>query len=232
MLDPPLTERGVEQCRLLQEHLRNLPIAANIGHIVTSPLRRTLKTTLLSLDWLIRQGVPVEVDAMWQGKNKTSRPRQQLTFLENSDSPCDMGSDMKTLAEEFPELDFTKVDPIFPDKSPDTPYAFTRSTNLARGQKCLAKLYGRPEKAIAVVSHSGFLRTAISKRRYANADYRVFTFRRSKGGQLSLVEDGVTAQKGGGLGRSEKGLQRIEPWDFPPEDLVAAAVGDYGEQVS
>jgi hypothetical protein len=92
-------------------------------------------------------------------------------------------------------------------------------------------LYERPEKTIAVVSHSGFLRTAISKRRYANADYRVFTFRKSKTGHLSLVEDGSTARRGGGMGLSEKGLQRIEPWDFPPEDLIAAAMGNHAEQV-
>jgi broad specificity phosphatase PhoE len=67
LLDPPLTEKGIEQCNLLQGHLQNQAITKKIEHIVTSPLRRTLKTTLLSLDWLIQQGVPVEVDAMWQG---------------------------------------------------------------------------------------------------------------------------------------------------------------------
>ena len=33
------------------------------------------------------------------------------------------------------------------------------------------------------------------------------------------------------MGVSEKGLQRIEPWDFPPEDLIAAAMGNHAEQV-
>jgi broad specificity phosphatase PhoE len=155
-----------------------------------------------------------------------------LIILENSDSPCDTGSELNTIAEEFPQLDFTKVDPVFPDKSGNTPYAFTRSAITARGQSCLAKLYERPEQAIAVVSHSGFLRTVISKRRYANADYRVFTFRRSKSGHLSLVEDRTTAKRGGGMGMSEKGFQKIEPWDFPREDLVAAAIRDHVEQVS
>jgi broad specificity phosphatase PhoE len=90
-----------------------------------------------------------------------------LTISENSDSPCDTGSDLKTIAAEYPELDFANVDPTFPDKAADTPYAFTRTANAARGQICLQKLYSRSEKVIAVVSHSGFLRTAISKRYHA-----------------------------------------------------------------
>ena len=85
---------------------------------------------------------------------------------ENYDGPCDTGSELDLIAAEFPELDFSAVDPIYPDKSYDTPYAFRRSTNLARGQSCLRKLHARPEQVIAVVSHSGFLRTTISKRRY------------------------------------------------------------------
>lgn len=133
--------------------------------------------------------------------------------------PCDTGSDLRTIASEFPELDLANVDPVFPAKSADTPYAFTRAANAARGQACLSKFYNRPEKVIAVVSHSGFLRTAISKRRFANADYRIFTFRRAESGHLTLVENSVTSRKGGGMGRSEKGYQRIEEWDFPPENL-------------
>lgn len=33
------------------------------------------------------------------------------------------------------------------------------------------------------------------------------------------------------MGRSEKGLQKIEVWDFPPEDLIDAAMGNHVEQV-
>ena len=138
-----------------------------------------------------------------------------LTFAENSTKPCDTGSDIDTLAQEFPRLDFSQVDPNYPIKAEGTAYAFTRDANHKRGQACLKRLYDRPEKVIVVVSHSGFLRTGISKRRYANADYRLFSFRQSKSGSLSLVEDSSTARDGGGMGRSEKGVQPIEEWDFP-----------------
>ncbi len=141
-----------------------------------------------------------------------------LTLSENYDGPCDTGSDRDSLATEFLDLDFSGLDPIYPEKSNHTVYAFKRSANLARGQACLRRLYARPEKVIAVVSHSGFLRTSISKRRYYYADYRIFSFRQDhQKGELSLVEDSHTSRNGGGQGRSPKGVHRVREWDFPPE---------------
>lgn len=141
-----------------------------------------------------------------------------LTLSENYDGPCDTGTDLGSLAREFPELDFSQVDPTYPDKSDDTPYAFRKAANLARGQTCLRKLYTRPEQVIAVVSHSGFLRTTISKRRYDYADYRIFAFKEDAfTKELRLIEDVWTARNGGAMGRSPKGVQRIRAWDFPPE---------------
>lgn len=66
--DPELTELGQQQCRALEQHLRqHLPLADKVECIITSPMRRTLETTTLGLDWLIKRGVPVEADALWQG---------------------------------------------------------------------------------------------------------------------------------------------------------------------
>ncbi|KAK4500481.1 hypothetical protein PRZ48_008670 [Zasmidium cellare] len=167
-------------------------------------MRRTLQTTQISLQWLIKSGVPVDVEAMWQ---------------ENSNAACDTGSDLEVLAKEFPDLDFTNVDPTYPDKADNTPYAFTRTANQARGEACLKALYSRPEKVIAIVSHAGFLRTGITRRRFENADYRVFTFARDSEGNLELFEDSATEKKGGGMGRSAKGIYLLNDWDFPPENI-------------
>lgn len=143
-----------------------------------------------------------------------------LTFSENSDGACDTGSDLKVIASEFPELDFSNVDPVYPNKADGTLYEFSRSGILGRGHKALRELYDRPEKVIAVVSHSAFLRTAICQKRFANADYRIFTFRRDNTkGELKLIEDAATAQKGGGMKRSEEVFTAIEEWDFPPENV-------------
>lgn len=111
------------------------------------------------------------------------------------------------------------MDPIYPNKSFGTPYAFTALANKARGEACLKALYERPEKVIAVVSHSAFLRTAISRRKFANADYRIFTFGRGEKCLLELFEDGSTERKGGGLGRSQRGIWRVREEDFPLESI-------------
>lgn len=108
------------------------------------------------------------------------------------------------------------MDPLWPSKT--GPYAFTRAATIARGQSCLSSLYNRPEKVIAVVSHSGFLRCAISLCKYANADYRIFDFKdKAEGADLELVEWELTESNGGGLGESEKGRAEIEESDFPGE---------------
>lgn len=128
---------------------------------------------------------------------------------------------------QFPNFDFSKVDPLWPSKT--GPYAFTRTATIARGQSCLRDLQSRKEKVIAVVSHSGFLRCAISLCKYANADYRIFSFKDTEQGKdLELKERKETEENGGGLGESEKGRADIELTDFPEEQAgeVEQQLGD------
>ncbi|KAF2212604.1 hypothetical protein CERZMDRAFT_111703 [Cercospora zeae-maydis SCOH1-5] len=203
LADPELTANGLEQCKALEKRLREAcPLASRVERIISSPMKRTCQTTLNALSWLVNSGVPVELDAMWQ---------------ENSNKNCDTGSNLKELSQRFPELDFSHVDPTYPDKSERTPYAYAKRANRKRGEHCLENLYARPEKVIVVVSHAGFLRTGISHRRFANADYRCFEFVKDADGRLGLLEDPETEKSGGGMGRSEKGVFSIQAWDFPPE---------------
>lgn len=83
---------------------------------------------------------------------------------------------MSELATEYPSVDFSNVDPIFPDKSSPTgsKYFPTRAAVIARAQACLRSLYQRPEKWIIVVSHSGFLRMGVTGWWFFNGDYRIF----------------------------------------------------------
>ncbi|KAF2178619.1 phosphoglycerate mutase-like protein [Zopfia rhizophila CBS 207.26] len=217
--DPPLSDLGKQQCVELHQSLKNSRLANEVNLIVVSAMRRTLQTAMLGLGWLIEEKkVKVLPDAGWQ---------------ENSDKPCDTGSPISVMASEFPRFDFSEVDPLYPDKTTSihtNPYAFTRKAILARGQTCLKALYFRPERVIAVVSHSGFLRTAVCNRRFFNADYRIFDFdenamkaSKQKGegfdgqGLFLLKEWKDTEEKGGGMGRSEKGIHGVSPTDFPPE---------------
>ncbi|KAF2810539.1 phosphoglycerate mutase-like protein [Mytilinidion resinicola] len=218
--DPELTELGLKQCEELSDAIKKVPVANEVELIIVSPMVRTLQTMEIGLGWLIEKGVEIIADAGWQ---------------ENSAKPCDTGSALKTVASRFPQYAtaLATVDPLYPNKTTPSsnPYAFTRLAVLARGQACLKALYSRPEKVIAVVSHSGFLRTAVSGRRYANADFRIFEFDEEKMGEdkgLGLEEEGLfrlkewkeTEEKGGGLGKSEKGVFEVLDTDFPGEEVV------------
>ncbi|KAI0376911.1 phosphoglycerate mutase-like protein [Hypomontagnella monticulosa] len=189
--DPDLTEVGNEQCADLRKSLMQNPLAQQAGLIVVSPLRRTIQTALRSMDWLIEKGVKVEADAGWQ---------------ENSTQGCDTGTPVDKLTQEFPMVDFSTLDPVFPDKTSPAAshYHFTKKAILSRAQVSLKRLYERPEKVILVVSHSAFLRLAVSSYWYFNADYRIFDFLPMSGPEDSyrLEQHASTKENGGGLGRS------------------------------
>ncbi|KAF2034579.1 phosphoglycerate mutase-like protein [Setomelanomma holmii] len=208
--DPKLTELGEQQCRELHTSLQNSTIAHKVDLIVVSAMRRTLQTATIGLDFLIKKSISVMPHAGWQ---------------ENADKPCDTGSEISVMEAEFPQFDFSAVDKSYPDKTTDLEsniYAFTQKAILARGQSCLKELYARPEQVIAVVSHAGFLRTAVCNRRFVNADWRVFKFneeamKKNGDGKFVLKESQETEMKGGGMGRSDVGVFGVEEHDFPPE---------------
>ncbi|KAJ4986621.1 phosphoglycerate mutase [Stagonosporopsis vannaccii] len=206
--DPPLTDLGRQQSAELHESLKSNDLANKTELIVVSPMRRTLETMTIGLDWLIKKGIPVHPDANWH---------------ENADKPCDTGNTMDVISKEYPQYDFSGVDPLYPDKTSNlatNPYAFTQKAIVARGQTCLKDLYSRSEKVIAVVTHSGFLRTAVCNRMFFNADWRVFDFdeeETKKQGRYVLKEWVETEKQGGGMGRSDVGVFGIVEGDFPPE---------------
>ncbi|KAI0155408.1 phosphoglycerate mutase-like protein [Hypoxylon sp. FL1284] len=213
--DPDLTEEGHGQCADLRKGLMENELVQKADLIVVSPLRRTIQTAFRSVDWLVEKGVKVEADASWQ---------------ENSPKPCDTGSPVDALRDEFPAVDFSKVDPVFPDKTSPaaSQYHFSKKAILMRAQIALKKLYDRPEKVIVVVSHSGFLRLGVSGYWYFNADYRIFDFAPMAGpdDNYRLQQHESTREKGGGLGRSW-----IDPVvlgsGLPEEDPDAAANKTY-----
>ncbi|KAI0596183.1 histidine phosphatase superfamily [Biscogniauxia sp. FL1348] len=209
--DPELSEIGREQCFPLRRGLMEDPIAQKAELVITSPMRRTIQTALGSVDWLLEKGVKIQADAGWQ---------------ENSDKPCDTGSPVDKLTAEFPAVDFSTVDPVWPDKTSPAAshYRYTKTALLVRAQASLKKLYERPEKVILVVSHSAFMRLAVTGCWYFNADYRIFDFAEmtGPGDTYRLEQHASTKEKGGGLGLS---------WTEPvllgsglPEELPEAEV--------
>ncbi|KAI1306150.1 phosphoglycerate mutase-like protein [Xylaria venustula] len=191
--DPSLTKLGREQCARLRTGLIADPLVQQAELIITSPMRRTIQTALDTVDWLIERGVKIQADAHWQ---------------ENTAKPCDVGSAISEVADEFPGIDYSAVDPVWPDKTSPAGYEYhyTKTAILARGQAALQKLYGRPEKVIVVVSHSGFLRAGVTGSWFFNADYRVFDFAAmgSAGSPYQLEQHSYTEENGGGLGLSRR----------------------------
>jgi broad specificity phosphatase PhoE len=205
--DPNLSGTGLKQCLELRENLREALKDLDVGLIVVSPMRRTMQTAVLALDWLMDRGVPVLASALWQ---------------ENSDKPCDTGSQVGELRDEFPMVDFSEVDPVWPDKTSDAAatYHYDREAIIQRALNALSELKGRPEKAIVVVSHSGFLRQGMTGSWFYNADYRVFDFE-GEGTNLKQWE----STKKGGMGRSweervvvGEGILEAEKAAVPEED--------------
>ena len=155
------------------------------------------------------------------GIRKANRPpRPPSPNTENYPKPCDTGSPPSVLAAQFPQVDFSHLDPVYPDKTSPAAalYHCNKDAVIARGEAALRGLYGREENVIVVVSHSGFMRTAVAGRWFANADWRGFDFvgdRGDEGGQgwgekgnerpmrLRLVEWEMTKGKGG-MGRSRE----------------------------
>ncbi|KAI0006834.1 phosphoglycerate mutase-like protein [Xylariaceae sp. FL0662B] len=204
--DPGLSELGYEQCADLRKSLIEHPLAQQAELVVVSPMRRTLQTALRSLDWLLERGVKIQADAGWQ---------------ENSAKPCDTGTAITELAQQFPDVDFSTVDPVFPDKTSAAAkhYHFTRSAILNRAQTSLKALYERPEKIIIVITHSAFLRLAVSGCWFFNADYRIFDFapRIGPDDEYRLEQHEETRVQGGGLGRSWKEMLVLGT-ELPVED--------------
>ncbi|KPA44301.1 phosphoglycerate mutase [Fusarium langsethiae] len=193
--DPPLTDEGEAQCAKLRENListfsKDVENPDDIA-IVVSPMRRTLQTAMLSMDWLVGRGVKIEGNADWQ---------------ENSDKPCDTGSKISSVSKDFPQVNFSTVDAVWPDKKSPAGrrYAYTKKSILARGRLALEDLQKRPEKLIFVVSHAGFLRLGVVGYWFFNSDYRVFDFDTERGadGELKIIQQERTLS--GGLGLSWK----------------------------
>ncbi|KAK4096243.1 phosphoglycerate mutase-like protein [Parathielavia hyrcaniae] len=196
----------------LREHLKSrLPADRKVQRIVVSPMRRAIQTCPIALDWLIDSGVPVVPDARWQ---------------EIYTKPCDTGTPAPQLAAEFPQIDFSYLDPVYPDKTSPAGarYAYEKGAILARGKAVLRDLcnYERNEEedglVVVVVSHSGFLRSAVAGRWFGNADYRgPYEEVPSEGGKerVTLVEWDSTKGKGG-MGRSKEDL--VEFGEGLPED--------------
>ena len=139
MLDPELTPHGKQQCG----HLKNrFPHHKSVELLVASPLRRTLHTALLAFAPEIKKGMSV-----------LALPEAQ----ETGEIPCDTGSDVETLQNEFKEqpVDLGLVTEGWNSKQGK--WASTSDRIVVRAQEVRQWLKARPENEIVLVTHGGFL---------------------------------------------------------------------------
>ncbi|KAF5964043.1 histidine phosphatase superfamily, clade-1 [Fusarium bulbicola] len=137
--DTDLTPLGQEQARsLISKH----PELANVDLIVSSPLRRTLQTTLLGFSSQLERGLQI-----------VALPEVQ----EVSDLNCDTGSDISVIRAEFQQqpVDFSLVEPGWEVK--EGKWAPAIDSILERARAARQWLSERPESEIVVVTHGCFL---------------------------------------------------------------------------
>ncbi|KAI1329641.1 phosphoglycerate mutase-like protein [Xylariaceae sp. FL0255] len=158
IFDPALTEKGIEQCQSLEAQLgKDFPYSKEKCRIVVSPSTRTLQTVRHSLQWLIDHGVPVDVRAEWQ---------------ESTAKPCDTGSERSKIEREWPDFDFSNLDPVYPQKTGlYGPSEESVQTRAAVERQWLSK---QADECIVVVTHSGFLRRVVPGARFKNVEYRKY----------------------------------------------------------
>ncbi|KAF2802295.1 phosphoglycerate mutase-like protein [Mytilinidion resinicola] len=185
--DPRLTELGEQQCRELSSKIPNL---ASFDLIVASPIKRTIYTALYTFATLLKQRPDLRIIAL---------PDLQ----ETSALPCDTGSDIPDLIEEFKHhpVDFSLLSDGWNEKT-TAPFAPVPSLILARAKRAREWLRTREEKEIAVVTHGGFLHfftgdwtdhSIFTGTGWANCEYRVYSLDNStaaKTADAALVETG------------------------------------------
>ena len=137
--DPLLTPLGETQCHELS---RTFPYHDSIDLLVSSPIKRTLFTTLLAFKPEIERGLKV-----------IALPELQ----EIADVPCDTGSDLEILkkAMEGKPVDLSHVPDGWNSKKGEWAASVDMINN--RASKFRRWLKGRPEKNIIVVTHGGMV---------------------------------------------------------------------------
>ncbi|KAK6205868.1 hypothetical protein LQW54_008163 [Pestalotiopsis sp. IQ-011] len=179
--NPALTPKGEAQCKQLALDIQtkyDFPKEETL--VVVSPLRRTLQSYHHGLSWLAEQGIRVELRAEWQTKKTDAAGRPSGNLQETTANPCDVGSEIEVISKEWPQLDFSQLDPVYPAKT--GLYDAAQESLLHRARVAREWLFHRPEKYVIVMTHSGFIRRVVPNcRKYANAEYRLYDFATDEG---------------------------------------------------
>ncbi|KAF5723839.1 phosphoglycerate mutase family [Fusarium mundagurra] len=158
--DPALTSLGLYQASALADAF---PHPQSIDIIFTSPLTRTLQTTLAGFSHIISKQYLKN-----NGNQEGARLIIDQDLQERSDLPCDTGSKRSALELAFPLLDFSVLAEDWYTK--DGPYAADDSAVAARAKRFRERLrdtvqdiHGSQDvanmpKNVVVVTHGVFMK--------------------------------------------------------------------------
>jgi len=167
LFDAHLTPLGWKQVANLKKHVDACGLSKNIELVITSPLLRTMQTAVGVFGC---EGYMDGIDApplMVANAGKSSHPAisslncspfiaMELCREHLGVHPCDRRRSISEYKPIFPAIDFSMIES-------DADILWKRDTRekdeelATRGMKFLNWLWMRPEKEIAVVTHSGFL---------------------------------------------------------------------------
>lgn len=203
VLDAPLTKLGRKQAAALAPKIPQLQDKVEL--IVTSPLKRTLQTTLLGWGPAVKRlGI----------KNAICHPAAQ----ECNDFPCDTGVSREELEKisEFAGFNFDKLTHDWTSKQGF--YAADRDAIAKRAQSVRQFIRDQPEQHIVLVAHGDFLRQITrdaegpSGYMWKNAEVRVFKFDPETVERDSCLFEFVEPVEGAeGYGWSDKEIPDEDP---------------------
>jgi len=174
--DARLTDVGIEQAHKLRAHLARRPSGGRsftaFDLVVVSPLTRTCETARHIFGRGRRPGQPSFLDPGTAPEGSAEHaqemhvPAPRILVREEcrerwGNFVCDGRRPMAQIMAEFPDFDFSEV-----EHNEDVFYTESRESDehcCERGVAFLEWLNKRPEKCIAVVTHSSFLRHIFSQ---------------------------------------------------------------------
>lgn len=157
-IDPELTLFGSQQADTLG---RTFPYPEKVSLIITSPLRRTIQTTLLAFTNVLHKRYYVEGSE--HGVEGGAELLIDPDLQERSALPCDTGSDQPALEIVFPGLDFSTLHSGWPSKvgfySADHNAVNDRARKV-RGdlRERIVALKDSERRDIVVVTHGVFMK--------------------------------------------------------------------------
>eukprot|EP00316_Scyphosphaera_apsteinii_P023691 CAMPEP_0119304266 /NCGR_PEP_ID=MMETSP1333-20130426/5530_1 /TAXON_ID=418940 /ORGANISM="Scyphosphaera apsteinii, Strain RCC1455" /LENGTH=332 /DNA_ID=CAMNT_0007307117 /DNA_START=51 /DNA_END=1049 /DNA_ORIENTATION=- len=171
--DAQLTNTGIQQAEKLREHLSTRPSGGRsftaFDLVVVSPLTRACQTARHVFGRARKPGCPGFLDPGVAPEGSPERlkgngdqvPAPRILVREEcrerwGNFVCDGRRNIRDIMAEFPDFDWSEV-----EHDEDIFYTFERETDehcCERGVAFLEWLNKRPEKCIAVVTHSSFLR--------------------------------------------------------------------------